>query len=173
MVLNSAIHTSLQTWLPLSFSRSLTPSLTHYCHCLLFATSYSFVCTRLCTIFVRGIVLPPVTGVSITLLTLTACVCVCVCVYVRPLISTASHIGITKERYQRLSASVLKVCVKTAGVGMYRDYTGFYAGGSGISSPSHISAPPESLEFSVRCFVKLDLLTFQLRIGIAAEPISS
>ena len=30
------------------------------------------------------------------------CVCMCVCVYVCPLIPAASHIGITKERYQRL-----------------------------------------------------------------------
>ena len=29
------------------------------------------------------------------------CVCVCVCVYVWPLITAASHIGITKQRYQR------------------------------------------------------------------------
>ena len=29
------------------------------------------------------------------------CVCMCVCMYVYPLISAASHIGITKERYQR------------------------------------------------------------------------
>ena len=30
------------------------------------------------------------------------CVCVYVCVYVCPLIPAASHIGITKERYQRI-----------------------------------------------------------------------
>ena len=29
-------------------------------------------------------------------------VCMCVCVYVCPLIPAASHIGITKERYQRI-----------------------------------------------------------------------
>ena len=29
------------------------------------------------------------------------CVCVCVCVCVLPLITAASHIGITKQRYQR------------------------------------------------------------------------
>ena len=29
-------------------------------------------------------------------------VCMCVCVYVCPLITAASHIGITKERYQRI-----------------------------------------------------------------------
>ena len=28
--------------------------------------------------------------------------CVCMCVYVCPLIPAASHIGITKERYQRI-----------------------------------------------------------------------
>ena len=33
------------------------------------------------------------------------CVCVYVCVYVRPLISAASHIGITKERYQRVHSN--------------------------------------------------------------------
>ena len=30
------------------------------------------------------------------------CVCMYVCVYVCPLIPAASHIGITKERYQRI-----------------------------------------------------------------------
>ena len=30
------------------------------------------------------------------------CMCVCVCVYVCPLVSAASHIGITKQRYQRI-----------------------------------------------------------------------
>ena len=32
-------------------------------------------------------------------------VCVCVCVYVRPLITAASHIGITKQRYQRVHSN--------------------------------------------------------------------
>ena len=30
------------------------------------------------------------------------CVCMCVCMCVCPLIPAASHIGITKERYQRI-----------------------------------------------------------------------
>ena len=33
------------------------------------------------------------------------CVCVCVCLYVCSLISAASHIGITKERYQRVHSN--------------------------------------------------------------------
>ena len=37
------------------------------------------------------------------------CVCVCVCVYVcvcdRPLITAASHIGITQQRYQRVHSN--------------------------------------------------------------------
>ena len=33
------------------------------------------------------------------------CMYVCVCVYVCPLIYTASHIGITKERYQRVCSN--------------------------------------------------------------------
>ena len=32
-------------------------------------------------------------------------VCVCVCVYVGPLITAASHIGITKQRYQRVHSN--------------------------------------------------------------------
>ena len=31
--------------------------------------------------------------------------CMCVCVHVCPLISTASHIGITKERYQQVHSN--------------------------------------------------------------------
>ena len=37
-------------------------------------------------------------GVSVVVL----CVCMCVCMYVCPLISPASHIRITKKRYQRI-----------------------------------------------------------------------
>ena len=33
------------------------------------------------------------------------CVCVCVCVCVCPLISAASHIGITQQRYQRVHSN--------------------------------------------------------------------
>ena len=33
------------------------------------------------------------------------CVCVCVCMYVRPLISAASHIGITQQRYHRVHSN--------------------------------------------------------------------
>ena len=32
-------------------------------------------------------------------------VCMCVCVYVWPLITAASHIGITKQRYQRVHSN--------------------------------------------------------------------
>ena len=42
---------------------------------------------------------------SLTLTLTTAvvlCVCMYVCMYVCPLIPAASHIGITKERYQRI-----------------------------------------------------------------------
>ena len=40
----------------------------------------------------------------VTVVVLCVCmyVCMCVCVYVCPLIPAASHIGITKERYQRI-----------------------------------------------------------------------
>ena len=33
------------------------------------------------------------------------CVCVCVCMYVWPLITSASHTGITKQRYQRVHSN--------------------------------------------------------------------
>ena len=33
------------------------------------------------------------------------CVCMCVCMYVWPLITAASHIGITKQRYQRVHSN--------------------------------------------------------------------
>ena len=40
----------------------------------------------------------------VTVVVLCVCmyVCMCVCVYVCPLIPAASHIGITKERYQQI-----------------------------------------------------------------------
>ena len=43
----------------------------------------------------------------VTVVVLCVCMYVCmyVCVYVCPLISTASHIGITKERYQRVHSN--------------------------------------------------------------------
>ena len=40
--------------------------------------------------------------VTVVVLCVCTCVCMCVCVYVCPLIPAASHIGITKERYQRI-----------------------------------------------------------------------
>ena len=33
------------------------------------------------------------------------CMCMCMCVYVCPLITAASHIGITKQRYQRVHSN--------------------------------------------------------------------
>ena len=38
----------------------------------------------------------------VTVVVLCVCMCVYVCVYVCSLIPAASHIGITKERYQRI-----------------------------------------------------------------------
>ena len=35
----------------------------------------------------------------------SVCVYVCVCMCVRPLITAASHIGITKQRYQRVHSN--------------------------------------------------------------------
>ena len=42
--------------------------------------------------------------VTVVVLCVYVCMCVCVyvCMYVCPLISAASHIGITKQRYQRM-----------------------------------------------------------------------
>ena len=40
--------------------------------------------------------------VTVVVLCVCMCVCMCVCVCVCPLIPAASHIGITKERYQRI-----------------------------------------------------------------------
>ena len=40
--------------------------------------------------------------VCVCVCTVCVCVCMCVCMYVWPLITAASHIGITKQRYQRV-----------------------------------------------------------------------
>ena len=45
----------------------------------------------------------------VTVVVLCVCVYVCVCMYVCPLISAASHIGITKERYQRVHSNTAVV----------------------------------------------------------------
>ena len=41
-------------------------------------------------------------AVRVTVVILCVCMCLCVCVYGCPLVPAASHIGITKERYQRI-----------------------------------------------------------------------
>ena len=50
---------------------------------------------------------------SVILVVLCVCVCVCVCMYARmyvcPLISAASHIGITQQRYQRVHSNTAMV----------------------------------------------------------------